>query len=437
MTILKLTTTNQRQIINQAAKVLQSGGLIIYPTETVYGLGVDATNQKAVNKLLMYKSRREGKPLSIAVCSQDMAEKFVQLNHQAKALYQQFLPGPMTIISAVKVLQQTAEHSHSATGTDSASHQSSVRNLHNLNPTPAQLSKITPPPISNQSLHTVLYKNLHTQSKQGERELILADGVASEFQTLGIRIPDYPLVIEIVKQLGRPITATSANASGKRRPYSIDQILTNLSQKQKNLIDLILDAGTLPNRPPSTVIDTTLSTPVIFRQGALLKKTQSKSTKLTSHSETETKAISGKIVLKNWDLIEKTPIVIGLNGPLGAGKTVFAKGVAEFLGITTPIISPTYSYTEVYDFTRHTSKGKLLHADVWKIDSAEVLAKIGLIENLQPKTIIIIEWFSQVAEWLQPSLQASKATLIQINISDQDPNRGIEIIESQSFQLES
>jgi len=370
MNQLKLTATNHKQIVDQAVKVLNDGGLIIYPTETVYGLGADATNQKAVDKLLAYKSRREGKPLSIAVSDQNMAEKYVDLNDQAEALYQQFLPGPITIISAVR----------------------------------------------------------HAE---------LAVGVASEFNTLGIRIPDYPLVMDIVKALGRPITATSANASGKRRPYSIDQILSHLSEKQKNLIDLIIDAGTLPKRPPSTVIDTTLSTPVIFRQGALLKNKQSKSTKLTSRSEAETKAISGKIVLKFWDMIETAPIVIGLNGPLGAGKTVFAKGVAEFLGITVPIVSPTYSYTEEYDFSRHATKGKLIHSDVWKVDSAEMLARIGLVENLQPNTIIIIEWFSQVANWLQPALQASKATLIQINISDQDPNRGIEIIESQSFQLES
>lgn len=162
----------------------------------------------------------------------------------------------------------------------------------------------------------------------------------------------------------------------------------------------------------------------------MLKNTQSKSTKLTSRSEAETKAISGKIVLKYWDLIEKTPIVIGLNGPLGAGKTVFAKGVAEFLGISVNLVSPTYSYVEEYTCQRHSAKGKLIHADVWKVDSAEMLARIGLLENLQPKTIIIIEWFSQVAEWLQPALQASKATLIQINISDQDPVREIDIIES-------
>lgn len=428
MNIVKLTTTNQQQIVNQAVKVLQSGGLIIYPTETVYGLGVDATNQKAIDKLLAYKSRREGKPLSVAVANQKMAEQFVELNDQARALYQQFLPGPITIISLIRHRLSHSRHSglveNPATAMDSGSSTSAINptsiSYHQPIQSEHQLPTIhQPPTTSNQPPAT---------SNQQPTTSHLALGVASEFNTLGIRIPDYPLVIDIVQQLGTPITATSANASGKRRPYSVDQILINLSDTQRNLIDLIIDAGTLPKRPPSTVIDTTLSTPIIVRQGALLKNQRSNTTKLTSRSEAETKAISGKIVLKNWGVIEKSPIVIGLNGPLGAGKTVFAKGVAEFLGITTPIVSPTYSYTEEYNFKRYATQGKLIHADVWKVDSAGMLARIGLIENLQPNTIFIIEWFSQVAEWLQPSLQASKATLIQVNISDQDPIREIDII---------
>ena len=86
--------------LDQAIAALKAGGLVIYPTETCYGAGVDATNQKAVNKLLAYKTRREGKPLSIAVLNQKMAGKYVNLNATAKNLYKQFLPGPLTVVSA-------------------------------------------------------------------------------------------------------------------------------------------------------------------------------------------------------------------------------------------------------------------------------------------------------------------------------------------------
>lgn len=80
-----------------AIEVLKSGGLIIYPTETLYGIGADATNPKAIKKLTEYKNRPFGKPYSIAVTNKKMAEKYAVLNKTAKNLYKEFLPGPLTV----------------------------------------------------------------------------------------------------------------------------------------------------------------------------------------------------------------------------------------------------------------------------------------------------------------------------------------------------
>ena len=68
-------------------------------------------------------------------------------------------------------------------------------------------------------------------------------------------------------------------------------------------------------------------------------------------------------------------MVIGLDGVLGAGKTIFTKGVAEFLQIEETITSPTYSYIEEYDYVRHEITGKLYHIDLWKIETAAELAQ--------------------------------------------------------------
>lgn len=338
MKIVKTQNTTTEEIVKRVQDVLSQGGLVIYPTETVYGAGVDATNSEAVAKLLQYKSRREGKPLSIAVTDEIMAEKYVELNEQAKNLYSQFMPGPITVISL----------------------------------------------------------------SLGE----VADGVASEFGTLGIRIPDFPLVHEMVKAFGKPITSTSANASGKKRPYSIEDLMDNLSEKQKSLIDLIVDAGELPKNDPSTVIDTTLSTPVTWRGGQLsehkLVPDEEADRLLSSKSENETKSIAGRLLLANWDKVGDRGLVIGLEGPLGAGKTIFTKGVAEFLGIEDTITSPTYSYIEEYDFTRHQTSGKLFHLDMWKVETLEMLERLELPEMLKPGSIIVIEWYSQVQQWLEP-----------------------------------
>ena len=71
-------------ILEDLVKVLKKGGLIIYPTETLYGVGVDATNDKAVGKLNKYKKRPTGKPYSIAVSDEKMAGEYVHLDKASK-----------------------------------------------------------------------------------------------------------------------------------------------------------------------------------------------------------------------------------------------------------------------------------------------------------------------------------------------------------------
>jgi len=312
---------------------------------------VDATNQEAVDKLLAYKSRREGKPLSIAVPNQKIAAEYVEINEQAQKLYERFLPGPITVISK-------------------------------------SLCKV-------------------------------ASGVESEFNTLGVRIPDHELILKILKEFGKPITATSANVSGKKRPYQVQDIFNNLSNKQQDLIDLVLDAGGLPKNDPSTVIDTTLSTPTTLRVG---KIKISSGESLTSKSEDETKKIAGTLMLKHWNQIREKGLVIGLDGVLGAGKTIFTKGVAEFLQISETITSPTYSYIEEYDYKRHGINGKLYHIDLWKIESEEELKRLEMEKLIAPNNVIVIEWWDQGKKYLE------KITDLKILIEeDRQKNRKITI----------
>ncbi|MEP7167507.1 MAG: L-threonylcarbamoyladenylate synthase [Candidatus Woesebacteria bacterium] len=85
--------------VKAAVLVLSSGGIVIYPTETTYGVGVDVENSQAVEKLLTYKGKRDGKPISVAVMSEDMAKRYVKLNKTAENVYKTFLPGPVTVVS--------------------------------------------------------------------------------------------------------------------------------------------------------------------------------------------------------------------------------------------------------------------------------------------------------------------------------------------------
>jgi L-threonylcarbamoyladenylate synthase len=94
MNILKLNEESLKEVI----EVLDRGGVVVYPTETVYGLGVDATNKEAVEKVFKIKERERGKPVSIAVASVDEAKKYCEWNENAEKIAKKFLPGPLTII---------------------------------------------------------------------------------------------------------------------------------------------------------------------------------------------------------------------------------------------------------------------------------------------------------------------------------------------------
>jgi len=306
-----------------AVKILRNGGLVVYPTETLYGIGADATNQKAVDKLTKYKNRPFGKPYSIAVVNKEMAEKYVDLNNTAKDFYKRFLPGPLTVIS----------------------------------------------------------KGKH----------VLAKGVESEEGTLGIRIPDYKLVIDIVKKFGLPITSTSANASYKKRPYKISDILDNISDSQKALIDLIIDAGELPKNDPSTVVDTTLDDVVVLRQGEIkLKDTN----EIFTRSEESTMNLAKEIWQKYEIHKDMRAIIFALQGEMGTGKTIFTKGLAKAMGINELVTSPTFAIENEYE----DGKEKLFHFDAWRLEKTDELRALGFEDLIKNKSVISIEWAERVAD---------------------------------------
>lgn len=88
--------------ITEAASAIRAGGLVIYPTETVYGLGADARSSKAITKIFKLKCREAEKPIPIAVNSVDMARQVAELTHAAEALFKKLLPGPLIIVARAK-----------------------------------------------------------------------------------------------------------------------------------------------------------------------------------------------------------------------------------------------------------------------------------------------------------------------------------------------
>lgn len=238
-----------------------------------------------------------------------------------------------------------------------------------------------------------LYKNFLpgpvTVVSNGKHKV--APGIESETGTLGVRIPDYPFMLTLINKFGRPIVATSANASYQKRPYKISDILNNISSKQKSLIDLIIDAGELPRNEPSTVIDTTLDDPVILRQGDIKLTDKNE---ILSRSEENTQNLGKELWQKYENYKGKRSIVFALEGKMGAGKTIFTKGLARAMGITELVTSPTYAIENEYG----RKKEKLFHFDAWRLENPDDLKALEFEELIKEKSVVSIEWAERVAD---------------------------------------
>lgn len=341
---------NSEMIVKKALQVLEEGGLLVFPTETCYGLGADATNQAAIDKLYQYKSRREGKPLSIAVCDKEMASKYVEINETAANLYDNYLPGPITVVSK-------------------------------------GLAKV-------------------------------AEGVESEYGTLGVRIPDYSLVLEIIRRFGKPITATSANISYLPKPYSIDSLLKDTPEKSLSLISLAIDAGELPHREASTVVDTTMNNLNIMRPGQADLSKQLAGRRAILSAETnaadQTVSFGSMNMLKYIDEPIDKPLAFFLSGELGSGKTQFSKGLADKLGVKEIVKSPTFTILNEYDYGFGQRRGKFIHIDTWRIENLKDLETVGIDSYLVPGNVIAIEWADKFFDDLKTRIEDAGGKVINV-----------------------
>ena len=109
---LRLNARNQGSVARRARSIMRSGGLVVYPTDTVYGLGADATSEEAVNAVYLAKGRPSDKAISVAVASLDQIRQLAGLDPRLAKVLSRILPGPYTVL-----LQPTGKLPHlSASG---------------------------------------------------------------------------------------------------------------------------------------------------------------------------------------------------------------------------------------------------------------------------------------------------------------------------------
>ncbi|MFV0564213.1 MAG: L-threonylcarbamoyladenylate synthase [Flavobacteriaceae bacterium] len=183
--------------IEKVVEVLKRGGLIIYPTDTVYGLGCDITNIRALERVAQIKGVKLEKANFSFVCHDlsHLSDYVKQIDTSTFKILKRALPGPYTFILP------------------------------------------------------------------GAKSLPVA---FKKKKTVGIRVPNNAIALEIVKQLGNPIISTSIHDDDEVIEYTTDPEL--ILEKWGNLVDLVVDGGYGDNEA-STVIDFSEGHPVIVREG--------------------------------------------------------------------------------------------------------------------------------------------------------------------------
>lgn len=331
---------DKKEELQRCIKILRSGGLIVAPSDTVYGLVCDATNDEAVRKLIAVKNRPFGKPISVFTDGMDMISDLTDaVNH--KDILNTLLPGPFTIVLPSK----------------------------------------------------------HKVSRLLE----------SERGTLGVRLPRFDWIVQLVQVYGKPLTATSANISGKRPHYEPGGFINELSSARKKQVDYVVDFGKLPRNKPSTIIDLSAKTPKLLRKGDVMPVSH---TQYVTTSETETRKTAQYITAKYSEENPQKPIIFVLQGEMGAGKTIFAKGIGDMLGIS-DVVSPTYVIYYEYKTNRST-RPFFLHVDLFNIEENAEFNHLGLESYFTQPNVICIEWGNKAGTVFDAMKRKGKVIFINI-----------------------
>lgn len=172
--------------IKKAVAVLKRNGVVVFPTDTAYGLGGIYNSKKVLNKILKIKKRKD-KKFTVVVSSLAQVEKNFKFNSVQKKLAKKYWPGPLSIVVA---------------------------------------------------------------------------------KNYSVRVPKNKIAQSLARQAGKPLIATSTNLSGGQTLYDIKKIV-KLYQNKKHQPDLIIDAGKLPTKKTSTIVQVSKTELKVLRKGQI------------------------------------------------------------------------------------------------------------------------------------------------------------------------
>lgn len=185
--------------IKNAIQILKKGGIVIYPTDTAYGIGCRIDKIDAIKRLFEIRKRPVTQPLPVLVDSIEMAQKYLSspIPDNVRRLMETYWPGALTIVYSCK-----------------------VRYIHSL--------------------------------------------VRGKGETIGVRMPNHEVPLELIEGIGVPIAGPSANFHGMKTPYTYDQLDSKLKEKADYVIK-----GSCQIEDVSTVLDCSTAPWKIIRQGAV------------------------------------------------------------------------------------------------------------------------------------------------------------------------
>jgi L-threonylcarbamoyladenylate synthase len=196
--VIKGTDINRFRALNLAVNTINEGGIVAYPTETFYGLGVRFDMEKSLKRLYDIKQRPREKAMPLAIGSQALLPIVTtSVNRTAMSLMERFWPGPLTLIF---------------------------------------------------------------HAKEG-----LSGFITAGTHKVAVRIPGDSFALELARLINLPITATSANPSGRSPAQDAETVVRYFGEE----IDLVIDCGPAPGGLPSTIVDVTGDHIKIMREGAI------------------------------------------------------------------------------------------------------------------------------------------------------------------------
>lgn len=199
----KLVFSSENLNLELIKEKVKAGSIVIYPTDTVYGVGADIFSLAGIERIYAAKERNFTSPLIALISDRKYVEEIAYIDEEnrdkVQALMENFWPGGLTII---------------------------------------------------------------LRKKDVVPGIMVSNG-----ETVGVRIPNHKISMEIIESVGGIMPTTSANISGEKTPRSFEE----LSQVFKERVDILVDGGASPLGTESTIIDMSKNTPKILREGSISK----------------------------------------------------------------------------------------------------------------------------------------------------------------------